>query len=168
MKVISLSVIALLFGSLLSATHHFTKERIDANRQAFELRQMQEVIGSQELTIEAAAAGYDLLKDGQRFGSLNIVTTTQGYNGTIRFWLATTLEGEVLGVRIIEHKETPGLGDKLELSISDWVLDFEGTSLEDRHWDVKKYNGDFDQFSGATITPRAVVLAVAKALEEQP
>ena len=88
-----------------------------------------------------------------------------GYSGNIRLLVGITPKGEVLGVRVIEHHETPGLGDKIELRISDWILSFTNQiivpeSLKD--WAVKKDGGKFDQFSGATITPRAVVNQVKR------
>lgn len=76
--------------------------------------------------------------------------------------------GALLGVRVISHAETPGLGDKIELSRSDWILRFNGRSLNDpppSGWAVKKDGGVFDQFTGATITPRALVKAVKGGLE---
>jgi len=77
------------------------------------------------------------------------------------------LDGSVAGVRVLSHSETPGLGDKVELKKSPWVLSFDGKSLGSppaARWKVKKDKGDFDQFTGATITPRAVVAQVARAL----
>ena len=76
-------------------------------------------------------------------------------------------EMTVLGVRVIEHKETPGLGDKIELAVSNWITSFNGKSFSKDNlapWQVKKDGGEFDQFTGATITPRAVVGAVREAL----
>jgi electron transport complex protein RnfG len=73
------------------------------------------------------------------------------------------MNGTVLGVRVTSHRETPGLGDKIETKKSDWIYSFEGRSLdnpEPEQWAVKKDGGEFDQFTGATITPRAVVNAV--------
>ena len=86
--------------------------------------------------------------------------TTKGYNGLIKLIAATDVNGKVQGVRTLNHKETPGLGDKIELEKSDWVLSFnnkEVRTIDDAKWFVKKDGGDFDQFTGATITPRAVV-----------
>lgn len=83
-----------------------------------------------------------------------------GYSGNIRFLVGITPQGKVLGLRILEHKETPGLGDKIELRISDWVLGFNQQSITADNlddWAVKKDGGKFDQFTGATITPRAIV-----------
>jgi electron transport complex protein RnfG len=90
-----------------------------------------------------------------------------GYNGTIRLLVAIKMDGTLAGVRVIQHRETPGLGDAIEAERSDWILGFDGKSLNDpvqEKWKVKRDGGDFDQFTGATITPRAVVKAVNKAL----
>tara|TARA_R110002167_G_scaffold6594_3_gene30876 strand:+ start:2663 stop:3394 length:732 start_codon:yes stop_codon:yes gene_type:complete len=90
-----------------------------------------------------------------------------GYSGPIRLVMGVSSEGLILGVRVLSHSETPGLGDKIETAKDDWILSFNGLSLNnlaDERWGVKKDGGDFDQFSGATITPRAVVKAVKKGL----
>jgi electron transport complex protein RnfG len=87
----------------------------------------------------------------------------QGYAGPIRVLLGVDADGRVLGARVLAHSETPGLGDKIEVDRDDWILAFDGRSLADPAadgWAVKKDGGIFDQFSGATITPRAVVKAV--------
>lgn len=86
--------------------------------------------------------------------------TEQGYNGLIELLTAVDNQGKVQGVRTISHQETPGLGDKIELRKSDWILSFnqkQVESLDDSNWQVKKDGGRFDQFTGATITPRAIV-----------
>lgn len=90
-----------------------------------------------------------------------------GYNGNIKLIVGINTQGEVLGVRTLSHQETPGLGDKIELRKSDWVTKFVGkvlTSEDDKQWQVQKDGGDFDQFTGATITPRAYVKAVKRAV----
>jgi electron transport complex protein RnfG len=92
----------------------------------------------------------------------------RGYAGPIDLVMAVDPDGTVLGVRVTRHTETPGLGDKIEAAKDDWIRDFEGKSLErpaPERWQVKKDGGDFDQFAGATITPRAVVTAVRQGLE---
>ena len=89
-----------------------------------------------------------------------------GYSGNIELIVAVNVDGSVNGVRILSHQETPGLGDKIELAKSDWVTSFSGKTLmgkSDSRWAVAKDGGMFDQFTGATITPRAVVKAVKKA-----
>lgn len=96
-------------------------------------------------------------------------TASDGYNGAIRLLIAITPQGEVLGVRVTEQHETPGLGDKIELKYSPWILSFQHKWLlphNERNltsWAVKKDGGEFDQFTGATITPRAVVKQVKQA-----
>jgi electron transport complex protein RnfG len=90
-----------------------------------------------------------------------------GYSGPIKLLVAVNYDGTLGGVRVISHKETPGLGDKIEESRSDWVLGFNGKSLTDpllEKWKVKRDGGIFDQFTGATITPRSIVSAVKHTL----
>lgn len=90
-----------------------------------------------------------------------------GYSGAIKLIVGINTDGSIAGVRVLSHKETPGLGDKVDLRKSDWVLGFEGKSLTNptlKKWAVKKDGGAFDQFTGATITPRAVVKRVKETL----
>lgn len=91
-----------------------------------------------------------------------------GYAGRMKFMLGVDATGKALGVRALAHKETPGLGDKIETKKGDWILQFNGLSLGDppvERWKVKKDGGQFDQFTGATITPRGAVSAIRKGLE---
>lgn len=91
-----------------------------------------------------------------------------GYAGTMKLMLGVDTEGKVLGVRVLAHKETPGLGDWIEVKKGDWILRFAGLSLGNppvEKWKVKKDGGQFDQFAGATITPRGVVKAIREGLE---
>lgn len=91
-----------------------------------------------------------------------------GYAGDIRLILGVDPRGQVLGVRVLSHAETPGLGDRIEVSRDDWILGFNGLSLGNpplERWKVDRDGGDFDAFSGATITPRAVVTAIRDGLE---
>lgn len=92
-------------------------------------------------------------------------TAPNGYSGNIHMLMGVLLDGTVTGVRVLEHKETPGLGDKIDMRVSDWILAFTDQPVlsdNDPNWDVKKFGGQFDQFTGATITPRAVVKQVEK------
>lgn len=90
-----------------------------------------------------------------------------GYNGTIHLLVVIQADGSLLGVRVLSHRETPGLGDAIEAGKSGWIDRFAGLSLANpppSRWAVRRDGGDFDQFAGATITPRAVVRAVKKTL----
>lgn len=93
-------------------------------------------------------------------------TAPDGYSGAIQLLVAANFSGTILGVRVTEQHETPGLGDKIELRLTDWISHFAGKQIHGTHdpaWAVKKDGGEFDQFTGATITPRAVVNAVKRA-----
>jgi electron transport complex protein RnfG len=95
-------------------------------------------------------------------------TTAHGYSGDISLLLGVDQDGTLLGVRVLAHTETPGLGDRIELDKDHWILGFNGHSLANTsgaRWHVKKDGGEFDQFSGATITPRGVTRAVYEGLE---
>jgi electron transport complex protein RnfG len=95
-------------------------------------------------------------------------TANGGYSGPIMLMMGMDKDGAVLGVRVVAHAETPGLGDKIERNKSDWIESFNSRSLDNtsaQQWKVKKDGGDFDQFAGATITPRAVVHGVESGLE---
>jgi electron transport complex protein RnfG len=103
------------------------------------------------------------------------VIARNGYSSHITLLMSVLPDGTVSGVRVLEHRETPGLGDKIEEQKDDWILSFKGRTLHtntvnqqlianDPRWAVKKDGGEFDQFTGATITPRAVILAVKNAL----
>ena len=94
--------------------------------------------------------------------------TGYGYGGAIKVLVGLSPAGEVLGARVLAHAETPGLGDKIEAAKADWIFDFDGRSLASlpkEDWALKRDGGVFDQFSGASITPRAVVTTVRRALE---
>jgi electron transport complex protein RnfG len=109
---------------------------------------------------------YRARKDGVLRGAL-FRTSAHGYAGEIVVLIAVDTAGSMLGARVIKHQETPGLGDKIEAAKSDWIHAFEGRSLTSppsEKWAVKKDGGAFDQFAGATITPRAVVKAVKQGM----
>ncbi|MCC5880153.1 MAG: electron transport complex subunit RsxG [Idiomarina sp.] len=92
-------------------------------------------------------------------------TAPDGYSGNINMLVAVDTQGVVQGVRVLSHRETPGLGDKIEIRRDDWILSFDGQSVRgdnDPRWQVRRDGGMFDAFTGATITPRAVVNAVER------
>lgn len=107
-------------------------------------------------------------KNGKPVAAIITAIAPDGYNGDIKLLIGIKYDGTLSGVRVISHRETPGLGDGIEARRSDWILIFNGLSLdnpEPGEWKVKRDGGYFDQLTGATITPRAVVKAVFKALE---
>lgn len=111
---------------------------------------------------------YIALKDGKPSAIILRATAPDGYSGAIQLLIGIQADGRLAGVRVLNHRETPGLGDKIELAKSSWIRSFDGRSLSNHAedgWAVKKDRGAFDQFAGATITPRAVVKAVHKALQ---
>lgn len=111
---------------------------------------------------------YIALKDGKPSAVILRATAPDGYSGAIHLLIGIQADGRLAGVRVLGHRETPGLGDKIELAKSAWIRSFDGKSLNNPSedgWAVKKDRGEFDQFAGATITPRAVVKAVHKALQ---
>lgn len=119
------------------------------------------------LGLKKASNIYVARKQGAITGFIIPATAPDGYSGDIRLLVGINTDGTIAGVRAVAHNETPGLGDKVDLRKSQWILSFDGKSLgnPDRdHWKVKKDKGDFDQFTGATITPRAVVGQVLKTL----
>ncbi|MBK8815831.1 MAG: electron transport complex subunit RsxG [Methylococcaceae bacterium] len=128
------------------------------------------------LTLQSASANLGSAQTvfylAKKEGQVNAVSfkfvAPDGYAGPINLVMGLDRNGEILGVRVISHMETPGLGDKIEIKKSPWILSFNGKSLDNvtyEEWSVKKDGGIFDQFSGATITPRKVVLAIKRGLE---
>jgi Na+-translocating ferredoxin:NAD+ oxidoreductase subunit G len=174
-----LGVVALLASGALAVVSGATGPAIAA-AEAKDLRD------SLSEVLPAGLADNDFLKDtvevekdgkpltiyrarhGSEMKAVLFKVAERGYAGDIQVLMAVDMDGRTLGVRILKHTETPGLGDKIEVKKDDWVLDFNGKSLGEpapEKWGVKKDNGVFDQFAGATITPRAVVKAVKGGLE---
>lgn len=119
------------------------------------------------LGLDKPADAYIARLKGRPTAIILPVIAPNGYSGAIRLLVGIQRDGTLLGVRVVEDHETPGLGDRIELKKSNWILSFNGKSLDNpgpREWKVKKDGGNFDQFTGATITPRAVVGAIYGAL----
>ena len=108
-----------------------------------------------------------IVTDVEQLGVVLPITAVQGYSGPIQLLLALDQQQRIVGVRAIEHRETPGLGDRIETRKSDWMLAFNGLRYDDLapdDWAVQNDGGQFDSFTGATITPRAVVDALKETL----
>lgn len=168
------------FGLLLAVTFKLTRD--DIAERVLEDRQnsLEQVIPASihdnnlvadSLLMKDARAReitiYRARKDGKVTG-LAYEIYGYGYSGEIKLMMGIAADGKLLGVRVLAHKETPGLGDKVEVKKGDWILRFDGLSLGNpppERWLVKKDGGQFDQFAGATITPRAVVLAIRGGLD---
>ncbi|WP_029891280.1 electron transport complex subunit RsxG [Polycyclovorans algicola] len=176
-----LAAFGVVTAALLAGVYGLTKDQIAAAQQARLLRELQAVLSAERydndlaldtLTLDDPRLGgrstvYRARLDGRPAASIFTVVAPDGYSGDIRLLVGVTPDGTVTGVRVTEHRETPGLGDKIELRKNDWILAFTGRSLGDpaaERWTVRKDGGAFDQFTGATITPRAVVAAVARTL----
>lgn len=120
------------------------------------------------LGLRENSKAYIAKNKGQVSGIILPAIARNAYNGDITLLLGININGSITGVRVLTHRETPGLGDLIDLRVSDWILSFDDRSLNDPEpaaWTVVKDGGEFDQFTGATITPRAVTLAIAKALK---
>ena len=182
-----LGAFALVTTALLAFTTQVTKHRIaNAEREAqqkalFEIipkaRHTNDILTETIKVPESAWEGLGLKNGGDIFVARHTDETIaviipaiapDGYSGDIRMIVGINADGTIAGVRVIDHHETPGLGDKIELNKSQWILNFNEKSLAEpstTYWKVKKDGGNFDQFAGATITPRAVVNQIRRVLE---
>lgn len=132
------------------------------------LRDSVELPPSSQLGTEQPTLAYRARRQGRPVAAILEAVAPDGYSGKIRMVVAVRENGEVTGVRVVAHKETPGLGDYIEIAKSPWIRAFDGASREryrDGDWKVRKDGGRIDHMAGATITPRAVVKAVRRALE---
>ncbi|OEY67807.1 electron transport complex subunit RsxG [Marinobacter sp. X15-166B] len=182
---IGLGLFAMITGGTIAVTQALTAHRIQQQVELAEARALFEIIPqsahsndllADTLTLPAEPAlgvqnpttVWVARQNGAPAGLIVPMVAPDGYSGDIHLLVGIAPNGDILGVRITTHKETPGLGDKVELKKSDWVLDFNGHSLRSlpaEQWTVTKDGGEFDQFTGATITPRAVTHTVKRALE---
>ncbi|UQB43011.1 electron transport complex subunit RsxG [Thiomicrospira microaerophila] len=126
------------------------------------------IVEAPDLLGSAQTRIYRARLDNQPAGLVIETIAPNGYSGNIYLLVGVLANGEVSGVRVLSHRETPGLGDKIELRKDNWILSFDGRRLTEdnsRRWAVKRDRGEFDQFTGATITPRAIVGAVRNTLD---
>tara|TARA_R110002110_G_scaffold110071_4_gene274383 strand:- start:7128 stop:7772 length:645 start_codon:yes stop_codon:yes gene_type:complete len=181
-----LALFALSTALLIAGTWLLTKDTIAEERRKAEERALLEIIprdrhdnsmlddtrplaaGSHGLGLREDRPLYIARLEGQPVAVIVPVVARDGYSGDIELIVGVNADGSIAGVRVLSHRETPGLGDKVDLKKSDWILDFDGRSLGNpppARWAVRKDGGVFDQFTGATITPRAVVAAILRALQ---
>ena len=158
MIILRASIIGLLFAVLLSVANHLTAPEIINNKQAFSERKIAEIVDGRDFI--ATDEGYTIYESGKPYGYVISTNTPDGYNGNIDLIIAHDLDRRVLAVEVIDHRETPGLGDAIE---HDWVNTFRGRQANTTVWHLSP-EGDFDSITGATITSRAMVQAVAKAI----
>jgi electron transport complex protein RnfG len=179
----ALTIFAVIGTTIVSSTDWLTRDRIKANEIAARLKQINEILPQQlydndllqdTLTLPPGAITdrypvtvYRAQSAGKYVAVIMQTTAPSGYSGPIKLLIGILSDGTLSGVRVLKHKETPGLGDKIELRKNKWILSFNGKSLQNPEkdsWKVKKDGGEFDQFTGATISPRAVTQAVRDSL----
>ena len=181
-----LAVFAVSTTLLIVGTFLLTEDKIALERRKAEEKALLEIVPQSRhdnsmlddtVPVGPSAIGLGLKTDKQIYlarrgqdvvAAIIPVTAADGYSGDIDLIVGINVDGSIAGVRVLGHRETPGLGDKVDLKKSDWILGFDGRSLSNpdlNRWAVKKDRGEFDQFTGATITPRAVVAATLRALQ---
>jgi electron transport complex protein RnfG len=179
MLLLVFTMVSILF---VSWTQDTTQEKIQYNEEQLLIKRLAELVSNydndilkekydQVVTlhgIKQTIGIYPAKRNGQTFAYLVEHTYLNGYNGSIRLLTGISVDETLLGVRVVAHKETPGLGDKIETRKSDWIKQFTGLSLSNPtqdNWKVKRDGGVFEAFTGATITPRAIVTASYQVLE---
>jgi len=186
-----LAIFAIVCTAIVGLVNELTKDRIKAQEQLQLLNTLHSIIEpsryNNDITQDCVSLSSPLLGGSKSSTTSNkpnqtayiarnnanpvaiamTSTAPDGYNGNIELIVAINMDDSISGVRVLKHQETPGLGDKIELRKSDWILSFNDKKIlseKDSRWAVAKDGGMFDQFTGATITPRAIVKAVRKTL----
>jgi Na+-translocating ferredoxin:NAD+ oxidoreductase subunit G len=182
---LTLAIVAAVLTALLALVASFTRDRIVSNEQAWIRQRLDALVppGTHDndlLADSIAVTAPDLLgspqpvkiyrarRAGTPIAAVLRPIAPDGYRGPIELLVAIGQDGRLIGVQVIRHQETPGLGDAFESRDVHWLDRFRGRSLTDpppQRWTVRRDGGDFDAFTGATITPRAIVKAVRNALE---
>jgi len=179
-----LALFAVVGTTLVALTEYSTSAAITENERQVLLRNLYALLPRDKLdndiatdTLQLPASAllgtddastvYRARLGGEPVAAIFNSVAPDGYNGKILLLVGVYIDGRLAGVRVVKHAETPGLGDAVEIRKSPWINDFAGKSLANptpERWRVKRDGGDFDQFTGATITPRAVVAAVRNTL----
>ena len=180
----AIAIAAVVAVAVVALAYRIAAPRIEAHRHAEAIAQLTEVLGglpfdNDPLTDVIAVRDPALLGTdrplpvhrvrlaGQPVAALIETVAPRGYGGTIRLLVAVTPDGKVIGVRVLEHHETPGVGDRIEPGRSGWLKQFIDRSLgnpPDSRWGLRRDGGDYDQLSGATVTSRSVTIAIRDAL----
>jgi len=181
---LGLGLFAIITAGLIALTQLITEDKIALQIKKARSKALLEIVplnsfnndlledafwlqATKELGLEEPSEAFVASQNGQATHFILPVIAPEGYSGPIKLIVSIDTSGLVKGVRVIEHKETPGLGDKIDTKKSDWILGFNGKSLNNTSsdaWNVKKDGGEFDQLTGATITPRAIVRSVYQSL----
>ena len=178
-----LALIAAITAAVVVTTHDRASPQIELNRQQRLIERLAELLPAESIGADPLAQALEIdrpsgthtrilrayrgSRDGAVDGVVFEVESANGYSGTIRLLVGVDPDGAALGARVVEHRETPGLGDAIETRRGDWIHQFDGSSLAQptaEHWQVKRDGGEFDAITSATITSRAVVGAVHDAL----
>jgi electron transport complex protein RnfG len=179
-----LCLFAIAGTSMVAFTYDRTRNRIAANEREVLMRKLNVLIPQHDydnslfedslLVRDAKLRGtdeavtvYRARREGKPVALVMTAVAPDGYSGTIKLLVGIDYDGILTGVRVSAHHETPGLGDAIDEERSDWIYGFDGKSLDNPpldRWRVKRDGGAFDQLTGATITPRAIVKAVKKTL----
>jgi electron transport complex protein RnfG len=181
---LTLALIAAICTALVALTFQATRERIAANEKALLEQSLQPALagtfydsGVSESRLvlppphglpgNDPAVIYRVFAEGEPVAALFAVTARDGFSGPIRILVGIAVDGAITGVRILQHRETPGLGDKIESARSDWVFQFDGRSMGNpvaTEWAIEVDGGEFDQLTGASVTPRAIIKAIRDTL----
>ena len=177
-------IFAVAGTSLVALTEYSTRQSIVENEREVLLRNLHALLPRDRLDNDIAADTLELPPSpllgsdtasivyrarlgGEPVAAIFNSIAPNGYSGKIHLLVGIYSNGSLAGVRVIKHAETPGLGDAVEIRKSPWIRSFDGKSLDNpgpSGWRVKRDGGEFDQFTGATITPRAVIAAVRNTL----
>lgn len=180
----TLAAIGAVCAALVSSTYMLTRDRIAANEQAWLEKSLEPALAGiffdggvsesmlvipvpHELPGADDVIVYRVYADNRPVAALFAVTAPDGYAGPIRILVGIEYDGTVTGIRILEHRETPGLGDRIVSSRSDWVFQFDGRSIRNPiagGWAITSDGGQFDQLTGASVTPRAVITTIRETL----
>jgi len=179
-----LGLFAVAGSTLVAFTYENTRERIAENERQALLSKLHKLVPADTISNDivndtvtvsslhqlgaASTVIYRARNNGQPVAAIFVTIAPDGYSGEIKMLVAVLADGTLGGVRIISHRETPGLGDKIQETKSNWLEQFIGKSLsnpEPEAWKVRRDGGSFDQITGATITPRAIVRAIKSTLQ---